>query len=135
MDINERFKWVMEQKGLNVGSFAETIGVAQATISHILSGRNKPSTDVILRLYDRYPDVHLEWLLTGKGEPTELSTSFSEADEGMLPLFQATTDQSPILPNEQPKPEIIYRERPPRKITAIYIYYDDNTYEVLKPEK
>jgi transcriptional regulator with XRE-family HTH domain len=134
MDINERFKLVMEQKGLSVGSFAKTIGVAQATVSHILSGRNKPSTDVILLLYDRYPDVSLEWLLTGKGEPTELSAPLSEDGGGILPLFQAD-DHQPTAPTELPKTEIVYRERPPRKITAIYIYYDDNTFEVLKPEK
>ena len=33
------------------------------------------------------------------------------------------------------KQEIIYKERPPRKITEIRIFFDDNTYETFKPEK
>ena len=56
---------VMDREKLTAGAFAESIGVAQATISHILGPRNKyPSTEVILRLHQRYNDINLEWLLT-----------------------------------------------------------------------
>ena len=37
-------------------------------------------------------------------------------------------------PKEIVKQEIIYKERPPRKITEIRIFFDDNTYETFKPE-
>ena len=48
---------VMDGEKLTAGAFAESIGVAQATISHILGPRNKyPSTEVILRLHQRYED-------------------------------------------------------------------------------
>ena len=36
-------------------------------------------------------------------------------------------------PKEIVKQEIIYKERPPRKITEIRIFFDDNTYETFKP--
>jgi plasmid maintenance system antidote protein VapI len=56
---------IMDREKLTAGAFAESIGVAQATISHILGPRNKyPSTEVILRLHQRYTDINLEWLLT-----------------------------------------------------------------------
>ena len=62
---------IMDREKLTAGAFAESIGVAQATISHILGPRNKyPSTEVILRLHQRYNDINLEWLLTGQGEMT-----------------------------------------------------------------
>ena len=68
MSIKDRFKMVMDREKLTAGAFAESIGVAQATISHILGPRNKyPSTEVILRLHQRYNDINLEWLLTGQG--------------------------------------------------------------------
>ena len=55
MEIKDRFKMIMERERLTAGAFAESIGVAQATISHILGSRNKyPSTDVILKLHQRY---------------------------------------------------------------------------------
>ena len=66
-DIKDRFKMIMDREKLTAGAFAESIGVAQATISHILGPRNKyPSTEVILRLHQRYNDINLEWLVFSK---------------------------------------------------------------------
>ena len=71
MSIKDRFKMIMDREKLTAGAFAESIGVAQATISHILGSRNKyPSTEVILKLHQCYKDINLEWLLTGKGYPS-----------------------------------------------------------------
>ena len=51
---------IMDREQLTAGAFAESIDVAQATISHILSSRNNPSTEVILKLHKRYNDINLE---------------------------------------------------------------------------
>ncbi|MCI1647655.1 MAG: helix-turn-helix domain containing protein [Bacteroides sp.] len=154
MNIKDRFKIIMDREKLTAGAFAESIGVAQATISHILGARNKyPSTEVILRLHQRYEDINLEWLLTGEGEMTNGTSSIKTlSDEIDYPLFNENvinTDKGAndsenrkeiaskthIQSNKEPvKQEIIYRERPPRKITEIRIFFDDNTYETFKPE-
>ncbi|EKU92549.1 hypothetical protein HMPREF9447_00206 [Bacteroides oleiciplenus YIT 12058] len=144
---------IMERERLTAGAFAESIGVAQATISHILGPRNKyPSTEVILRLHQRYNDINLEWLLTGEGEMS--NTPDSSIESGFdYPLFaenavnpsevtshaenrKEIASETPVnVPKEIVKQEIIYKERPPRKITEIRIFFDDNTYETFKPEK
>lgn len=144
---------IMERERLTAGAFAESIGVAQATISHILGPRNKyPSTEVILRLHQRYNDINLEWLLTGEGEMS--NTPDSSIESGFdYPLFaenavnpsevtshaenrKEIASEIPVnVPKEIVKQEIIYKERPPRKITEIRIFFDDNTYETFKPEK
>ena len=144
---------IMERERLTAGAFAESIGVAQATISHILGPRNKyPSTEVILRLHQRYNDINLEWLLTGEGEMS--NTPDSSIESGFdYPLFaenavnpsevtshaenrKEIASETPVnAPKEIVKQEIIYKERPPRKITEIRIFFDDNTYETFKPEK
>ena len=141
---------IMEREKLTAAAFAESIDVAQATISHILGNRNKyPSTEVILKLHKKYNDINLEWLLTGEGNmstiPTEPNNNFD------YPLFAENaenpdkgTDEpenrkemalaKPLnTPKEIVKQEIIYKERPPRKITEIRIFFDDNTYETFKP--
>lgn len=153
MSIKDRFKMIMERERLTAGAFAESIGVAQATISHILGPRNKyPSTEVILRLHQRYNDINLEWLLTGEGEMS--NTPDSSIESGFdYPLFaenavnpsevtshaenrKEIASEIPVnVPKEIVKQEIIYKERPPRKITEIRIFFDDNTYETFKPEK
>ena len=155
MSIKDRFKMIMEREKLTAGAFAESIGVAQATISHILGPRNKyPSTEVILRLHQRYSDINLEWLLTGQGNMSndaDASTTTPENIGADYPLFAEKaenasqgTDEAenrkemplskPVnMPKEIVKQEIIYKERPPRKITEIRIFFDDNTYETFKP--
>ena len=153
-EIKDRFKMIMEREKLTAGAFAESIGAAQATISHILSGRNKPSIELVLRVHQRYGDVNLEWLLAGKGpmnnDTYEPTPALTEPNQG-YPLFaenainaDGTSDgaenrkeiASEIpqnAPKEIVKQEIIYKERPPRKITEIRIFFDDNTYETFKP--
>ena len=149
--IKDRFKQIMDREQLTAGAFAESIGVAQATISHILGARNKyPSTEVILRLHQHYPDINLEWLLTGKGS---MSSSSSKGVSSCYPLFAESAENSPEdtgrsenrkeiasetvknARNSPVKQEIIYKEVPPRKITELRIFFDDNTYEIFRPEK
>jgi len=64
----KRLKKVIEYYGETASSFAEKINVQRSSISHILSGRNKPSLDFILKILTSYPEVELYWLLNGKGE-------------------------------------------------------------------
>lgn len=158
MSIKDRFKMIMDREGLTAGAFAESIGVAQATISHILGPRNKyPSTEVILRLHQRYSDINLEWLLTGQGNMSNNSTQpAGDATTGGVefdyPLFAENTknategtseaekhkemviEKPANTPKEIVKQEIVYREKPARKITEIRIFFDDNTFEIFKPE-
>ena len=146
---------IMDREKLTAGAFAESIGVAQATISHILGERNKyPSTEVILRLHQRYSDINLEWLLTGKGEMSkDSSSSTASCPDFDYPLFAENTENSSNgtdktenrkeialgtpqnSHNNIVRQEVIYKEKPAKKITEIRIFFDDNTYEIFKPEK
>ena len=65
--MHNRLKKWMESEGLKSSSFADKIGVNRATISHILSGRNKPSIDFLQKLLSNYPELNVNWLITGIG--------------------------------------------------------------------
>jgi transcriptional regulator with XRE-family HTH domain len=67
-DISERIKELIDNSGLSHKEFAEKIDVSPAIISHILSGRNKPSLQVIQRITNVYTNVNLNYLLSGAGE-------------------------------------------------------------------
>lgn len=43
------------------------IGVQRSSISHILSGRNRPSLDFVQKILKVFPDIRSEWLVMGKG--------------------------------------------------------------------
>ena len=66
--MNRRLQQFLSAENISQSQFAETLGVARANISHILSGRNKPGFDFIEKLLRAYPALNLDWLVTGKGK-------------------------------------------------------------------
>lgn len=62
-----RLKELLEYFNESASGFSEKIDVQRSNISHIMSGRNKPSLDFILKILKAYPDINLYWLLNGKG--------------------------------------------------------------------
>jgi transcriptional regulator with XRE-family HTH domain len=66
--FSERLQKVIEFYDESASSFAEKIGVQRSSISHILSGRNKPSLDFVMKVLHSYPQVELYWLMNGKGQ-------------------------------------------------------------------
>jgi len=67
-EFTKRLQKVIDFYGESASSFAEKIGVQRSSISHILSGRNKPSLDFVLKVLSSFPEVELYWLMNGKGQ-------------------------------------------------------------------
>lgn len=63
----KRLEKIMDFHGLSASSFADKIGVQRSSISHIISGRNKPSLDFVMKVLSEFDEVDLYWLLNGKG--------------------------------------------------------------------
>lgn len=78
-DIKDRIKHLMKTKNINATQLSEIMNVQRSGISHILSGRNKPGTDFIIKIKESFPEFSLDWLLMGKG-PATLSPSTVESD-------------------------------------------------------
>ncbi len=66
--MNNRIELIIEKMNLSSSQFADEIGVARAIISHLITGRNKPSLDVVRKILLRFPQINPDWLLTGKGD-------------------------------------------------------------------
>jgi DNA-binding XRE family transcriptional regulator len=66
-DFIKRLEIILDYYSLNASSFADKIGVQRSSMSHLLSGRNKPSLDFILKIIEIFPDVDLYWILNGTG--------------------------------------------------------------------
>jgi len=65
--IKERVKQIIEAEQLSSSKFADAIGVQRSSISHILSGRNKPSLDVVTRILEAFTKLNINWLMLGNG--------------------------------------------------------------------
>ena len=140
--MNKRLQQFLSAENISQAQFADTIGVARASVSHILAGRNKPGFDFMERMSKRYPALSLEWLITGKGK---MYKGDAQEPVPVLDLWQDEPDAAEVLPTvEEPVPEIpskiesvtsskkeqlIVKQR---SITRIVVFYDDNTFQELK---
>lgn len=68
MSLNERISKVIEYSGFTPSEFADEIDVQRSSISHVTSGRNKPSLEFIIKIKSRFPEILWDWLVTGDGE-------------------------------------------------------------------
>lgn len=148
--MNRRLEQFLAAENISQSEFADTIGVARASVSHILAGRNKPSYDFIIGMMTHYPRLNTEWLLAGKGkmykDPLAVRPEQPEEEpaEQEPDLFSVSPQEEPIavpqadIPANTPFPEGIppqQKEVQPidsqRKIAKIIVFYNDNTFEEL----
>ena len=124
--MKERIAQIVQKEGMTAAQFADKIGISPSSLSHILSGRNNPSLEVVMKIHKACDYISLDWLLYGEGE---METDVDSDNNGSFPgpLFYS--------PKEIVREEIKYIEKPARKITEIRIFFDNGTYETFRPEK
>lgn len=147
--MKERILMIMEKEGLTSSRFAEAIGIQRSAMSHIISGRNNPSLDVVTKILERFPYIDSDWLLLGKGNmcksnENEISdpTLFDENSINP-PRVQMETEyrketgvQKSVYNNKLPEKEkIILQEKSAKNISKIMVFYSDNTFDTFIPEK
>lgn len=66
--MKDRLAQFLKLENLTAVKFAEIMEVQPSSISHLLSGRNKPNFDFISRLLLRFPDLNPSWIINGIGE-------------------------------------------------------------------
>ena len=81
----ERIRILLDSRQLTPTQFADAIGVARPIVSHILSGRNKPSLEVVQRILAAMPDLAMPWLLNGAGPM--LTPVATEPQASVLPAL------------------------------------------------
>jgi transcriptional regulator with XRE-family HTH domain len=63
MSTNNKIKQILTIKQLSPSQLADDIGVQRSSISHILSGRNRPSLDIIQKIVRSYPEFTYDWFM------------------------------------------------------------------------
>ena len=133
-EVINRLEGIMANHNLSAASFATKIGVQRSAISHILSGRNKPSLDFLMKVYESFDEVALEWLILGTTtslprEVQDLDLFKSEPiNREMLDKTksEALTENNINSPTITSKSEIALKE--------IVHFYEDGTFERFKPK-
>lgn len=128
-EFTKRLHSIMEYHDLSAASFADRIDVGRSSISHLLSGRNKPSLDFVMKIVAAFPEVELYWLLNGKGSfPKEGNLNPSPAPSRIEPLPNRQAD----LFSESPGEIVKRMEAGKRQIQKIVIFYSDGSFEAFE---
>lgn len=103
--MNFRLQQFLAAENITQAQFADRIGVARASVSHIIAGRNKPGFDFIQSMSRSFPDLNLEWLIHGKGrmyrDGRKEAAPLPQNVEGQL--FAAVQEEAPA-PQAAPEP-------------------------------
>ena len=83
--MNQRLEQFLAAENITQAAFADKINVARASVSHILSGRNKPGYDFFASLIRNYPALNIEWLITGKGKMYKFDGRQATASDDTTP--------------------------------------------------
>lgn len=137
VDIKDRILKLLTKQNLSSSKFADLIGVQRSSISHILSGRNKPSLDFLQKILSNFPALNSDWLILGKGE-MYIQSNQTQLNFELKKENTPFTSSSPVIEMKtQPDvvQEIVQKEIKRRSIKKIVVFYDDNTFEEMKPEK
>lgn len=140
--MNNRLQQFLAAENISQSVFAESIGVTKASVSHILGGRNKPGFEFIENMARRYPNLNIEWFVSGKGKMYKNQsdrTLFPQPEEnGLFPEEAAAEKQEPS-PAPAPSTTVPASENrvfpdtdgEPR-ISKILVFYDNGTYKEIK---
>ena len=114
----DRISLLLKAKNISASQFADEISVQRSSISHVLSGRNKPSLEFVQKILKRYPEINPDWLLFGKGPMNMEYNLFSDTNES-LPfkeeaISMALSKQENLI-RPVPEPEEIQVVIPPVK--------------------
>lgn len=135
MDLSDRFRYIMKLNQLSASAFADEIGVQRSSISHILSGRNKPSLEFIQKVLKRYPKVDASWLING-------TTQVQSADYRPQTEDQEVESHSAESKEVQEEAEDVARKATDKEalrstskggIKKIVVFYEDQTFEEFNP--
>lgn len=123
LDFSKRLQRILDYYSVTATAFSEEINFNRSTISHLLSGRNKPSLEFVMKVLQKYPEVELYWLLNGKGDFPKTQNTLSPPTSH----FQKNT------PN---KIETSFSEKLPqsadKNIDRIVIFYKDGSFKAYE---
>lgn len=121
MLIQDRIRLILKANNLSASEFADKVGVNRASLSHVLSGRNKPSHDFLSKIITEFPNVNASWLITGE-------TREGGFEGGVKETVRKQSEES----RESLSPTRVLESK---RIIKIIHYYSDGTFNEFSPSE
>ena len=143
-NFKDRLDHILRSKNLTAKKFAELMEIQPSNVSHLLSGRNKPSLDFLIKLKEIFPEYSFDWIILGKKPITindsnpvnsvENELKFEDAIEDRVVEFDNIDDDYDEVSEIVEKSIDNQLERKNNEgVKKLIVVYNDNTFEVLTP--
>lgn len=134
-DFTKRLEQILEFYGLSATAFSEKIDFNRSTISHLLSGRNKPSLEFVMKVVQTFKEVDLYWLLNGKGSfPSQRDTVDKTSEEKKMDVYSGPLpEKSQNRENDTKIASPTSNKDSSRSIDRIVIFYTDGSFKEYLP--
>lgn len=135
MELKNRILEILEKSGLTASEFADKIEVQRSAISHITSGRNKPSLEFLIKIKHAFPEIDTDWLIFGIEKPDESEENLIEKEEmnnkqsSYPTLFELldTEEKTEKSNTENELSTNSFIDR--KKIIRVLLFFEDGTFE------
>jgi len=128
--FTNRLQKLLEYYSLTASGLATKIGVQRSSISHVISGRNKPSLDFVMKLLHTYNEVTIEWLIDGKGSFPKSENKPSTPHTIIEEISSVKSEKKEL---EKTKPHtianLIPKKSDQKEIEKIILLYKDGSFE------
>lgn len=101
MSINDRITKVIEFSKLTPSEFADEIDVQRSSISHIISGRNKPSLEFVTKVKQAFPELEWNWIITGEEPMLIIKEDLTQLATEEFPKKRALPDLFALIDNDK----------------------------------
>jgi len=132
--IDKRLKLLLENERLTSSQFAKIVGYMPSSISHILSGRNKPGFDFIQEILKKFDTINPEWLILGRGEIYKTTDKVIDNSKKSTIKESINTNQVKYEP-DSPYVSNVKVERDGKVIVKVLVFYSDKTFTEYNPSE
>ena len=151
--MKDRIIKLMESEGLSPAQFAEMVGIQRSAVSHLVTGRNKPSLEVVQKILNTFRTINSDWLILGIGkiyrqekqsqQPSLFAENSEKQDVKDLTAKaepEKTLSEKPLIHNETPQTETKPPVLPPapaekaKALRNIIVYYSNGMFEEFAPK-
>ena len=125
--IDKRLRLLLENERLTSSQFAKIVGYRPSSISHILSGRNKPGFDFIQEILKKFNNINPEWLILGRGEMYRTADKVIENEKETAVRESINTRKVESEP-DSPYITDVKVKSDGKVIVKVLVFYSDHTF-------
>ena len=137
----KRLEQILDFYSLTASTFADKIGVQRSSLSHLLSGRNKPSLDFVMKVVEVFDEVDLYWLLNGSGNfpklyqfSTPIPSIPKEESKNMSEVVDLFSSEKTIENTSEKTVDLLTNKLlVENEIEQIVLFYKNGSFKVYKP--